>query len=253
MSEGRGRSGFPSGLKLLFMNKPGLEKDPRPRYLIVDADEYEPGMCKDRVIMRGDPHKLGDPRIQENEAEEDYLEFEPPLLNMLQITVKARLILTPDKVSEDYSMHDLGEQSNDSFSFAPSTNSVEKEEETSFSNDFLPSVENGDNQLVESPSKVSDLIYRGYKSSNLLRKINVLSQFGNNGPKLWQRCTVAVYHAKQSLALGKKWHTSSLAVPKALKELACIASNYCSEIKQLHQVTSKTSITLFKVNEINYH
>ncbi|CAH7666212.1 hypothetical protein PPACK8108_LOCUS549 [Phakopsora pachyrhizi] len=119
-------SGFPSGLKLLFMNKPGLEKDPRPRYLIVDADEYEPGMCKDRVIMRGDPHKLVG--IQENEAEEDYLEFEPPLLNMLQITVKARLILTPDKVSEDYSMHDLGEQSNDSFSFAPSTNSVEKEE-----------------------------------------------------------------------------------------------------------------------------
>ena len=40
------------------MNKPGWEKDPRPRYLVVNADEGEPGTCKDREIMRGDPHKL---------------------------------------------------------------------------------------------------------------------------------------------------------------------------------------------------
>lgn len=32
--------------------------DPRPRYLVVNADEGEPGTCKDREIMRGDPHKL---------------------------------------------------------------------------------------------------------------------------------------------------------------------------------------------------
>lgn len=40
------------------MNKPGWEKDPRPRYLVVNADEGEPGTCKDREILRGDPHKL---------------------------------------------------------------------------------------------------------------------------------------------------------------------------------------------------
>jgi len=40
------------------MNKPGWEKDKRPRYLVVNADEGEPGTCKDREILRGDPHKL---------------------------------------------------------------------------------------------------------------------------------------------------------------------------------------------------
>ncbi|KAI3642474.1 hypothetical protein MP228_012029 [Amoeboaphelidium protococcarum] len=55
---GRGGAGFPSGLKWSFMNKPGWEKDPRPRYLVVNADEGEPGTCKDREIMRHDPHKL---------------------------------------------------------------------------------------------------------------------------------------------------------------------------------------------------
>lgn len=40
------------------VNKPGWEKDLRPRYLVVNADEGEPGTCKDREIMRGDPHKL---------------------------------------------------------------------------------------------------------------------------------------------------------------------------------------------------
>ncbi|GLB40646.1 putative core subunit of the mitochondrial membrane respiratory chain NADH dehydrogenase (Complex I) that is believed to belong to the minimal assembly required for catalysis [Lyophyllum shimeji] len=55
---GRGGAGFPSGLKWSFMNKPGWEKDPRPRYLVINADEGEPGTCKDREILRGDPHKL---------------------------------------------------------------------------------------------------------------------------------------------------------------------------------------------------
>ena len=55
---GRGGAGFPSGLKFSFMNKPGWEKDPRPRYLVINADEGEPGTCKDREIMRKDPHKL---------------------------------------------------------------------------------------------------------------------------------------------------------------------------------------------------
>ena len=48
-------SGFPSGLKWSFMNKPS---DGRPKYLVVNADEGEPGTCKDREIMRHDPHKL---------------------------------------------------------------------------------------------------------------------------------------------------------------------------------------------------
>ena len=52
---GRGGAGFPSGLKWSFMNKPA---DGRPKYLVINADEGEPGTCKDREIMRHDPHKL---------------------------------------------------------------------------------------------------------------------------------------------------------------------------------------------------
>lgn len=56
---GRGGAGFPSGLKWSFMTKPpGSPPDPRPKYLVVNADEGEPGTCKDREILRGDPHKL---------------------------------------------------------------------------------------------------------------------------------------------------------------------------------------------------
>jgi NADH-quinone oxidoreductase subunit F len=53
---GRGGAGFPTGLKWSFMPDP--EKDPRPRYLAVNADESEPGTCKDRVLMERDPHGL---------------------------------------------------------------------------------------------------------------------------------------------------------------------------------------------------
>jgi NADH-quinone oxidoreductase subunit F len=52
---GRGGAGFPAGLKWSFMPK---EPGERPHYLIVNADESEPGTCKDRDIMRHDPHKL---------------------------------------------------------------------------------------------------------------------------------------------------------------------------------------------------
>jgi NADH-quinone oxidoreductase subunit F len=51
---GRGGAGFPTGLKWSFMPK----SDPRPSYLVVNADESEPGSCKDREIMRHDPHLL---------------------------------------------------------------------------------------------------------------------------------------------------------------------------------------------------
>ena len=52
---GRGGAGFPTGLKWSFMPK---ESDGRPHYLVVNADELEPGTCKDRDIMRHDPHTL---------------------------------------------------------------------------------------------------------------------------------------------------------------------------------------------------
>merc|ERR1719313_1502055 len=52
---GRGGAGFPSGLKYSFMPK---VSDGRPQYLVINADESEPGTCKDREIMRHDPHKL---------------------------------------------------------------------------------------------------------------------------------------------------------------------------------------------------
>lgn len=51
---GRGGAGFPTGLKWSFMPK----ADHRPSYLVINADESEPGSCKDREIMRHDPHLL---------------------------------------------------------------------------------------------------------------------------------------------------------------------------------------------------
>jgi NADH-quinone oxidoreductase subunit F len=52
---GRGGGGFATGLKWTFMPK---QESERPHYLVVNADESEPGTCKDREIMRGDPHRL---------------------------------------------------------------------------------------------------------------------------------------------------------------------------------------------------
>jgi len=58
---GRGGAGFPTGLKWSFMPKEapmGPDGNPRPSFLVINADESEPGSCKDREIIRGDPHKL---------------------------------------------------------------------------------------------------------------------------------------------------------------------------------------------------
>ena len=52
---GRGGAGFPTGLKWWFMPK---QESERPHYLVINADESEPGTCKDRDIMRHDPHTL---------------------------------------------------------------------------------------------------------------------------------------------------------------------------------------------------
>jgi NADH-quinone oxidoreductase subunit F len=53
---GRGGAGFPTGLKWSFMPDPNKTK--KPHYLVVNADESEPGTCKDREILRNEPHKL---------------------------------------------------------------------------------------------------------------------------------------------------------------------------------------------------
>jgi len=52
---GRGGAGFPTGLKWSFMPEPSADK---PNYLVCNADEGEPGTCKDRDILRYDPHTL---------------------------------------------------------------------------------------------------------------------------------------------------------------------------------------------------
>ena len=54
---GRGGAGFPTGVKWSFM-PPEDRRDGRPHYLVVNADESEPGTCKDREILRYDPHTL---------------------------------------------------------------------------------------------------------------------------------------------------------------------------------------------------
>ena len=51
---GRGGAGFPTGLKWSFVPR----TSPKPKYIIVNADESEPGTCKDRLLMENDPHQL---------------------------------------------------------------------------------------------------------------------------------------------------------------------------------------------------
>ena len=51
---GRGGAGFPAGMKWSFVPR----TSPKPKYIVVNADESEPGTCKDRVLMENDPHQL---------------------------------------------------------------------------------------------------------------------------------------------------------------------------------------------------
>jgi NADH-quinone oxidoreductase subunit F len=51
---GRGGAGFPTGMKWSFLAR----NSPKPKYIIVNADESEPGTCKDRLLMEFDPHQL---------------------------------------------------------------------------------------------------------------------------------------------------------------------------------------------------
>ncbi len=51
---GRGGAGFPAGMKWSFVPR----TNPKPKYIVVNADESEPGTCKDRLLMEYDPHQL---------------------------------------------------------------------------------------------------------------------------------------------------------------------------------------------------
>jgi len=51
---GRGGAGFPTGMKWGFVPR----NSPKPKYVVVNADESEPGTCKDRLLMENDPHQL---------------------------------------------------------------------------------------------------------------------------------------------------------------------------------------------------
>ncbi len=69
---GRGGAGFPTGLKWSFMPK---VSDGRPHYLLVNADESEPGTCKDREILRHDPHLLVEGCLLASRAMDAHLAF----------------------------------------------------------------------------------------------------------------------------------------------------------------------------------
>src|ERR1700756_2769674 len=51
---GRGGAGFPTGMKWSFVPR----TSPQPKYIVVNADESEPGTCKDRLLIENDPHQL---------------------------------------------------------------------------------------------------------------------------------------------------------------------------------------------------
>lgn len=51
---GRGGAGFPTGLKWSFIPR----TSPKPKYMVCNADESEPGTCKDRLLIQNDPHSL---------------------------------------------------------------------------------------------------------------------------------------------------------------------------------------------------
>ena len=51
---GRGGAGFPAGMKWSFVPK----QSAKPKYIVCNADESEPGTCKDRLLMQNDPHQI---------------------------------------------------------------------------------------------------------------------------------------------------------------------------------------------------
>ena len=98
---GRGGAGFPTGLKWSFAPK---EVGSRPHYLVINGDESEPGTCKDRDILRFEPHKLiegcliASYAIQAHvcyllyKCNKHVLELHKMLLNNLQLTYEAQIL-----------------------------------------------------------------------------------------------------------------------------------------------------------------
>jgi NADH-quinone oxidoreductase subunit F len=92
---GRGGAGFPTGKKWSFV--PRGPQSPRPKYLVVNADEMEPGTFKDRLLLEGDPHQLIEGVILSAyaiEAEQAFIflraEYHLPAARLRQALAEAR-------------------------------------------------------------------------------------------------------------------------------------------------------------------
>ena len=68
---GRGGAGFPTGRKWSFVPK----DSPKPKYLVCNADESEPGTFKDRVLIEKDPHAIIEGTILASYAIQSHLSF----------------------------------------------------------------------------------------------------------------------------------------------------------------------------------
>lgn len=97
---GRGGAGFPTGMKWSFLAKP----EGKPRYLVCNADESEPGTFKDRVLMEKIPHALIEGMITSSYAlgaRTSYIYIRGELMFVLRILEKA--------IAEAYAAGFLGE------------------------------------------------------------------------------------------------------------------------------------------------
>ncbi len=98
---GRGGAGFPTGLKWSFV--PMGPEAPRPKYLVCNADEMEPGTFKDRLLLEGDPHQLIEGMILAAYAIEANIAY---VFLRAEYTLAARRLLRA--TAEAYEKHYLG-------------------------------------------------------------------------------------------------------------------------------------------------
>lgn len=100
---GRGGAGFPTGVKWSILPPP--DHSAHPRYVIVNADEMEPGTFKDRILMEGDPHLLIEGIILASYAVQANIAY----IFLRSEYGRAREILT-EAIAEAYDKHYLGKQ-----------------------------------------------------------------------------------------------------------------------------------------------
>lgn len=98
---GRGGAGFPTGQKWSFV--PMGADAPRPKYLIANADEMEPGAFKDRLLLEGNPHQLIEGMIITAYA----IQADEAYIFLRREYVKAAKILT-EAIGELYTNRYLG-------------------------------------------------------------------------------------------------------------------------------------------------